>query len=169
MRKYKAVSKLDNSEVSFDYEEWAQSAIEEGWIDGYKPYEYIEPPVSAPTPEELRQEAYREEVDPLFAQAQYYHAEAEGLRLLDRVTEAAAAEETAREYLRQYAEKKIEIRERFPDDEAERYRLASSGTYHMQSCSYASESAELLTLDEIRERGNGKPCSRCKPPALAEE
>lgn len=70
-------------------------------------------------PEEKRQAAYVVEADPFFWQAQYYQAEAEGLRLMERVAEADEAEATARGYLRQYAEKKLEIRARFSGDAME--------------------------------------------------
>ncbi|MCD8352434.1 MAG: hypothetical protein LUC93_17660 [Planctomycetaceae bacterium] len=47
------------------------------------------------------------------------------------------------------------------------YILNSTGTYHLTTCSYASENGELLTVDAIRTaRPDAKPCSRCNPPAL---
>ena len=152
----------------------------EGWVDGKAvridavgplPEGWSEEPPELPDnrpPAEKRQDAYTMEADPLFMQAQYYQAEAEGLRLLDKVAEAAMAEEIARGYLRQYAEKKAAIRVRIPDAAPERYRLASSGTYHRESCSFVTEAMESLTLGEIAEKGNGKPCGRCKPPAAEE-
>lgn len=69
------------------------------------------------TPKEKREDAYKAEADPLFEQAMFYQAEAEGFRLLNDLASAAVAEEKSRDYLRQYAEKKAEIRERYPDEE----------------------------------------------------
>lgn len=115
-----------------------------------------------------RRDAYNVESDSLFLQAQLYQSEAEGMRLLGKEAEAMEAEAHAKDFLKQYAESKLVIRQRFPDDAEPQYRLATSGVYHMQSCSFASASAELLTLAEIAERTGAKPCSRCMPPALPE-
>ena len=76
------------------------------------------PPEDTRTPEEMRQAAYEAEADPLFELAMFYQAEAEGFKLLEDLANSAVAEEKAREYLRQYAEKKAEIRERYLDEEA---------------------------------------------------
>lgn len=79
---------------------------------------YVEPEiVDTRTPREKRKDAYKAEADPLFEQAMYYQAEAEGFRLLNDLASAAVAEEKSRDYLRQYAEVKAEIRERYPDEE----------------------------------------------------
>ena len=69
------------------------------------------------TPKEKREDAYVAEADPLYEQAMFYQAEAEGFRLLNDLASAAVAEEKSRDYLRQYAEVKAEIRERYPDEE----------------------------------------------------
>lgn len=73
------------------------------------------PPEDTRTPEEMRQAAYEAEADPLFELAMFYQAEADGFRLLNDLAKAAEAEETYREYLRQYVAKKEEIRARHPD------------------------------------------------------
>ena len=102
---------------------------QEGWLDGQShtivdlgplPAGWLDEqpiPPDTRTPEEKRQDAYAVEADPLFMQAQYYEAEAAGFRLLDDLAKATVAEEKSREYLRQYALKKEEIRSRFPDPE----------------------------------------------------
>jgi hypothetical protein len=88
----------------------AVGPLPEGWSD-----EAPEPDLSGLTPEDRRQGAYMVEADPLFQQAQYYQAEADGLRLIGDDAGADAAKAKADGFLAAYAEKKIEIRERHPD------------------------------------------------------
>lgn len=152
---------------------------EEGYIDG----EPVRIAALGPLPEgwttdtpippdtrtqvEKRRAAYMAEADPLFREAQYYAAEAEGLRLLERLDDATHAEAKAREFLRAYALKKEEIRARFPDAGPDLYRLNATGTYHESSCSYASGDGTDLSLEDIRIMNPAaRPCSRCNPPPL---
>jgi hypothetical protein len=96
------------------YGEWtkirAVGPLPEGWSD-----EPPEPDLSGLTPAERREGAYMAEADPLFQQAMYYQAEADGLQIIGAPAAAEAAEGKAAEFLADYARKKIEIRERYPD------------------------------------------------------
>jgi hypothetical protein len=74
-----------------------------------------EPPVDDRPPEEKRRDAYVAEADPLFQQAMYYQAEADGLRKLGMEGKAYAILNKATEYCIAYAKKKLEIRELYPD------------------------------------------------------
>lgn len=141
----------------------ALGPLPEGWTTE-KPI-----PPDTRTPLEKRRDAYFIEADPLFREARYYDAEAEGFRLLgdEHLDKATAAEAKAREFLRAYALKKEEIRARFPDAGPDLYRLNPTGTYHEIGCSYASETGADLSLADIAALNPAaRPCSRCGPPAL---
>lgn len=72
-----------------------------------------QPLTTADAPEETRRRlSYEREADPLFRQAAYYAAEAEGHRLNNHLIKAAAAKEKAQSYYQAYAAKKDEIRAR---------------------------------------------------------
>ena len=117
MQKYKAISKLDSTEVSIDQEDRAKLAIKEGWIDSYEAYDYEEPPPPPePTPAEKREAAYRVEADPIKEKALAYRTEADAWLLFPDEAKAAEVREWANTLLAQYLEKKQEIRERFPDE-----------------------------------------------------
>lgn len=75
------------------------------------------PPEDNRTPAERREDAYRIEADSILEQYQFYHAKSEGFRLLKQSQKADEETEKANEYLRQYALKTDEIRERYPDEE----------------------------------------------------
>ena len=65
----------------------------------------------------LRQRLYETEVDELFRQAQFYEAEAKGLRLLGMEDAALEAEQKASALYQQYATKKLAIRAEHPSVE----------------------------------------------------
>lgn len=137
--------------------------LPEGWSDTQPAMD------DTRSPEEKRQAAYTVEADGYFYQAQFYQAEAEGLRLLDKVTEAATAEETAHDYLRRYAERKAEIRARFPDDGKTRYFVGGSNAdiYHKRGCGYAPTTGFWKRPGEIKLLNMAaRPCEKCKPPAI---
>lgn len=129
--------------------------------------------------EDLRRAAYTAEADVFRDQAVSYQQEAEAWRNAGNEDRAASATDKAKEALRQYLEKKEEIRARFPEasaapmsapmeaDAEEKFALMPTGTYHRQSCSYVTDTAELATLAEI-DSGipDAKPCGHCKPPTM---
>ncbi|MCD7896972.1 MAG: hypothetical protein LUG50_09910, partial [Planctomycetaceae bacterium] len=74
---------------------------------------YTPPP--EPSPEEQRAAAYAAEADPIKAKAEDYQTEADAWRLDGNDAMAAEAQAKADAYLREYLEKKLAIRQRFPD------------------------------------------------------
>lgn len=137
------------------------------------PYDLRASPMTA---EEQRRAAYVVEADPLFDEAQFYQTEADGHKALGNNKQAAEAEAKALEFKKQYAQKKEEIRERFPDTQVvpaiqnasvEQYSLSASGVYHKTTCGYASANGTLLTMEEIAARYPAvTPCARCNPPPM---
>lgn len=105
------VSPTGNAEVwalkpdgYYDLAEWLEMGVPGEVIKNHEP---------------IRQQAYKNEADDIFKHAQYYAAEAEGFRLLGNAESAAVAEEKAQMYLKEYAAKKQEIRELYPDTDVE--------------------------------------------------
>ena len=78
-----------------------------------------EPAPDTRTSKEKREDAYVIEADPLFRQYEYYSAEAAAADLLDDEDAADTASGEAQDFLIAYYQKKLEIRERFPDEAAE--------------------------------------------------
>lgn len=187
MIEYRAVSLLDGAVVHFDREEWAQSAIDEGWIESYEECERAPAAVPGPAPEQLRNRAYAREADGFRDRALSYELEARAWREAGDELEAGKADARAKEALALYLAKKMEIRERHPDAGGEavpaapvpekrpeaalpKYYLGKSGVYHTESCASRPAAAGELSLDEIREANpDARPCSRCGPPPLAGE
>lgn len=135
--------------------------LPEGWTEEPPPF------VDTRPPEERRVEAYRMEADPIFEQAMKYQAAAEGLKAQGEYAEAARLEQKAHDLKISFAEKRKEIKARIPD---ERYCLNSSGTYHKDGCTYATEGGQRLTLEELANLGeSARPCARCNPPAATKE
>lgn len=78
------------------------------WLFGF--WEYV----GLPTPEEMRQHAYESEADPFRDAALNYQMEAAAWRLEGNLEKAAEAETKEHTALRDYLDKKQEIRGRFP-------------------------------------------------------
>lgn len=128
-----------------------------------------------------RIDAYICEADLLRDAALSYYAEAKGWKLAGDAQREKAAMTKARVNFWLYAEKKRDIRERFPAPEsdaladasaeshrlAELYYLTASGVYHGVGCACTTAMGEWLGLAEIREkRPKARACGRCRPPAL---
>lgn len=131
---------------------------------------------------EGRVHAYRVEADPIRDAALSYYAEAKGWRIAGDAKQEKKALSKARSKFWLYAEKKRDIRERFPDPKGieqpdypdnavavaeEQYYLTASGVYHAMGCACTTAIGEWLGKADIQvKRPTARPCGRCRPPGL---
>lgn len=128
---------------------------------------HIEESDSPLTPAEMLLDSDVAEPDVIRDPATIYEEEAKAFREAGDEDGAISAEEKAHEKSAQYLAVNQTMSESFPDGH---YCLNHTGTYHLPTCSYASENGLTLTLAAIQqENPNAKPCSRCSPPALVME
>ena len=114
-----------------------------------------------------RREAYEQEADCFRDQAISYEEEGKAWTEAGDAKRAEEALENARLARVEYLARKKEIRERYPDPDAERFLLNPTGMYHRSTCGYAGSAAQSVTLAELTP--GAKPCSRCNPPTVAPE
>lgn len=125
--------------------------------------------------EDLRRAAYVAEADIYRDQGISYAEEAKALSDDGRDQDAHTATVKAAEARANYLAKKEEIRARYPDTSAvssaatvavapECLVYKPTGTYHRQSCTYATGAATLLSPMAIAALyPNARPCGHCQP------